>query len=125
MAELRLTKIQIKEGVWTGELVTEGTDATPEIEVRHLDQVLGGVKLRAKEATKGHFTLSVPIPADVLSDGVQTFVISEKETGARLDSFSIVTGQPMEDDIRAEMDLLREELDMLKRAFRRHCVETM
>ena len=27
-------------------------------------------------------------------------------------------------DLRAEMDLMRAELDMLKRAFRRHCVET-
>jgi hypothetical protein len=26
--------------------------------------------------------------------------------------------------LRAEVDLLRAELDMLKRAFRRHCVET-
>jgi hypothetical protein len=31
----------------------------------------------------------------------------------------------MEDDLRAEVDLLRAELDMLKRAFRRHCLETM
>jgi hypothetical protein len=30
----------------------------------------------------------------------------------------------MEEDIRAELDLLRAELDLLKRAFRRHCVET-
>jgi hypothetical protein len=30
----------------------------------------------------------------------------------------------MEDDLRAEVDLLRAELDMLKRAFRRHCLET-
>jgi hypothetical protein len=28
------------------------------------------------------------------------------------------------EDIRAEMDLLRAELDLLKQAFRRHCVET-
>jgi len=26
--------------------------------------------------------------------------------------------------MRVEMDLLRAELDMLKRAFRRHCLET-
>jgi hypothetical protein len=38
--------------------------------------------------------------------------------------FTIITGVAMEDDMRAEVDLLRQELDMLKRAFRRHCLET-
>ena len=47
------------------------------------------------------------------------------ETDARLASFTVVMGQPLDEDIRAEMALLRAELDMLKRAFRRHCVETM
>ena len=28
------------------------------------------------------------------------------------------------EDIRAELSLVRDELDLLKRAFRRHCVET-
>jgi hypothetical protein len=40
-------------------------------------------------------------------------------------AFAIVTGEPLDDDIRAELDLLRAELEMLKRAFRRHCLETM
>jgi hypothetical protein len=31
---------------------------------------------------------------------------------------------PLEEDIRAEVSLLRAELDLLKRAFRRHCAET-
>jgi hypothetical protein len=30
----------------------------------------------------------------------------------------------LDEDIRAEVDLLRAELDLLKRAFRRHCSET-
>jgi len=46
-------------------------------------------------------------------------------SGDKLGHFTIITGVAMEDDIRAEMDLLRAELDMLKRAFRRHCLETM
>ncbi len=125
MAELTCTKIHIKEGVWYGELVVNDADeAQPKIEVRHLDQVLDGVVVKEHGNEKARFVLSVPIPAAVLNDGVQTFVISDAQTGDKLDSFSIVTGQPMEDDIRAELDLLRAELDMLKRAFRRHCVET-
>jgi hypothetical protein len=41
-----------------------------------------------------------------------------------LGSFSIVAGDALAEDIRAELSLLRAELDMLKKAFRRHCVET-
>jgi hypothetical protein len=67
----------------------------------------------------------VPIPAEALSEGVQTFLIREAASGDKLAHFTIITGVVMEDDIRAEMDLLRAELDMLKRAFRRHCLETM
>jgi hypothetical protein len=55
---------------------------------------------------------------------VQVFLINDAATGETLDSFTIITGEPLEDDIRAEVELLRAELDMLKRAFRRHCVET-
>ncbi len=55
---------------------------------------------------------------------MQTFLITETASGVRLGSFAIVTGEPLEDDIRAELDLLRAELDMLKKAFRRHCLET-
>jgi len=125
MAELSVTKIRIKEGIWSGELVVDGADdSRPQIEVRHLDQVLEGVVIEEDTDRQGYFALSVPIPAEVLSDGVQTFVINDALTGVRLDNFTIITGQPMEDDIRAEIDLLRAELDMLKRAFRRHCVET-
>ena len=69
--------------------------------------------------------MRVPIPVDLLSEGAQTFVISDADTEARLASFTVVMGQPLDEDIRAEMALLRAELDMLKRAFRRHCVETM
>ena len=36
-----------------------------------------------------------------------------------------LAGEALAHDIRAEIDLLRAELDMLKRAFRRHCLETM
>ena len=55
----------------------------------------------------------------------QRFLIRNRGTGETLAHFTIITGVPMEDDLRAEVDLLRAELDMLKRAFRRHCVETL
>lgn len=44
--------------------------------------------------------------------------------GTQLGHFTLITGVALGDDIRVEMELLRAELDMLKRAIRRHCVET-
>ncbi len=33
-------------------------------------------------------------------------------------------GSALDEDIRNDLSLLREELEMLKRAFRRHCADT-
>jgi len=52
-------------------------------------------------------------------------LVEDGKTGGKLGSFTVIAGEALGDDIRAEMDLLRAELDMLKRAFRRHCLETM
>lgn len=118
----RLTKARIRAGVWEG--VLSGTDR-PSIEVRHLEQVLPGLEVAAIADRAGEWAVRVPIPAEVLAEGVQTFLIRDSDTGENLAHFTIITGVAMEDDLRAEVDLLRAELDMLKRAFRRHCVETM
>jgi len=122
MAELKLIKTGIRAGVWKG--VLTGAPEQPDITVTHLSHPVAGASLREDPDTPGQYLVEVPIPAELLSEGVQTFVISERETEARLASFAIITGQPVDEDFRAELDLLREELDMLKRAFRRHCVET-
>ena len=120
MADMSLEKARIHAGIWEG-VLTAQVDAAPELEVTHQAQVLSGVEVAALEGQSGKFGVRVPIPAELLGDGVQTFVIQDKATGQTLDSFVIVTGEPLQADIRAEMDLLRSELDMLKRAFRRHC----
>lgn len=123
MADLVLTKTRIQAGVWEG--VLTGADTPPDIFVTHNGQEIEGASLRDDPDVEGQFRVFVPIPAELLSEGVQTFLISEKASGDRLASFTVVTGQPLDEDFRAEMELLRAELDMLKRAFRRHCVETM
>lgn len=122
MSAMVLTKTRIQAGVWEG--VLTGARTPPNITVTHNGQEIEGASLRDDPDHDGQFRVFVPIPVDLLSEGVQTFLISERESGDRLASFTIVTGQPLDEDFRAEMELLRAELDMLKRAFRRHCVET-
>lgn len=121
MGEIKLTKTRIRAGVWEG--VLSGAQGKPVLEVLHLEAKLPGVVV--EPGTKaGEFAVRVPIPVQLLSEGVQTFLIREAGTGVTLAHFTVITGVAMEDDMRAEMDLLRAELDMLKRAFRRHCLET-
>jgi hypothetical protein len=123
MAELTLTKTRIQAGVWEG--VLTGAESPPEIVVSHMAQPVDGATLREDPQEAGQYLVRVPIPVELLCEGVQTFVITDRATDERLAAFTIVTGQPMDEDFRAEVALLRAELDMLKRAFRRHCVETM
>ncbi|HMO06226.1 MAG TPA: hypothetical protein PKD10_01085 [Paracoccaceae bacterium] len=122
MAGPVLTKTRIRAGVWEG--VLSGAGDAPRIEAMHDGAVLPGVTLAAVPDRPGEHAVRVPIPAAALSEGVQTFVLRDPGTGAMLAHFTIVTGVPLDEDIRAEVDLLRAELDMLKRAFRRHCLET-
>jgi hypothetical protein len=122
MQELTLTKTRLFEGVWEG-IITGAGDRRPDVSVTHLQDSIHGVEVIEKPEEQA-WVLRVPIPADRIADGVQTFLISDAESGAALGSFSIVSGDALAYDIRAEVTLLREELDMLKRAFRRHCLET-
>ena len=122
MSDFTLTKTRIRAGIWEG--VVNGSAELPALEVLHLEKPVAGVSVTAISDRPGEWQVRVPIPAELLSEGVQTFLIREAVTGAKLQHFTVITGVAMEDDLRAEVDLLRAELDMLKRAFRRHCLET-
>ena len=125
MSDLTLTKTRLFEGVWEGVLTTEAEgNFQPEVEVTHLQNKIDGVEI-IENREAGHWVLRVPIPVSLITDGVQTFLINDVKTGDTLDSFALMSGDALSYDIRAEVTLLREELDMLKRAFRRHCLETM
>lgn len=123
MPDTTLTKTRIRAGIWEG--ILTGPTTPPALEVTLLERPLAGVTVTALPDQTGAWAVRVPVPAEVLSDGVQTFLIRDTTTGATLQHFTIITGVAMEDDLRAEVDLLRAELDMLKRAFRRHCLETV
>ncbi|MEM1235110.1 MAG: hypothetical protein AAGH70_13390 [Pseudomonadota bacterium] len=119
MSTAVLTKIRIREGVWEGML--SGPETVPALMVTHLEAPVEGVNVTPDGDA---WRVSVPIPSHAISDGVQTFLIKEAASGTTLASFALAAGEPLSEDLRAEVDLLRAELDLLKRAFRRHCVET-
>ncbi len=121
MADMTLTKTRIQAGVYEG--VLSGV-SDPKLQALIEGQPVETLSVTPEEGGTDCWSVRLAIPREVLTDGVQTFLITDQETGDTLDSFTIVTGEPLDDDLRGEIDLLRAELDMLKKAFRRHCVET-
>lgn len=122
MTPYTLTKTRLFAGVWEGILTGAGTEE-PHLRVTHLGEAIDGVEIKQSKELNG-WLVHVPIPANLMSDGVQTFVITDSKTGETLNSFALLFGEVLAEDIRVEISLLREELDLLKSAFRRHCVET-
>jgi hypothetical protein len=125
MSDIKLVKTRLYAGIWEGELhVPDDVEQLPHLEVTHLDLPVAGHVLDEDPDRIGVWFFRIAVPSELISDGVQVFVIKNLDTGDQLASFSIIAGEALADDIRAEMGLLRAELDMLKRAFRRHCLET-
>ncbi len=125
MAKYELTKTRFLEGIWEGVIAAEPRDAPPpEVLVTLLDQPVRGV-LVTETTEPGRWLVEVPVPVEAIGDGVHTFLIRDAATEVVLESFTLIAGESLGDDIRAEVALLRAELDMMKRAFRRHCIETM
>ena len=113
---MKLEQGRIAGGVW--DAVVTATEA-PLIEALHGGRVVEGVTVEPVAA--GRYAVKVPIPAWALNEGVQTILV--QAGGERLAAITLVAGEPLDEDIRAELSLLRAELDLLKRAFQRHVRE--
>ncbi len=125
MPDFVLTKTRFFEGVWEGIVTTGNSEGSePTIEVLHLGKALDSVSVSLDESASSRWNIRVGIPADLLGDGVHVFLIQETRSDQKLGDITIIAGEPLEDDVRAEVELLRAELDLMKRAFRRHCLET-
>ncbi|SDX02453.1 hypothetical protein SAMN05444358_102222 [Ruegeria halocynthiae] len=113
MTHTTLTPIRFENALWEGHVTS---DCTPQIEVLYLGELLPDVELTPDA---DGWTLRIPVPSTALSEGVHCVIIRDESTDQKLGEFTIVAGAPVEDDLKAEVALLRAELDMLKRAFRR------
>lgn len=117
-----LTRMRLVGGLWEGFLASSGPKP-PSLRVRHADTLVAEPETIPKGDGES-WLVRFRVPPEAISDGVQTLVIEDVETGDALAHETIVAGEVFDDDIRAEIGLLRAELDMLKRAFRRHCSES-
>lgn len=122
MSSLSLTGSRLLRGVWRGLLTGSPPDSPPpRVVARHMGDRLEDVMLARGD---GGWLIEVPVPPAAISDGVHVLTLSDAETGMRLGHVTLVAGKHADDDLRTEVELLRAELDLLKRAFRRHCDET-
>ena len=121
MSALTLTPTRFCQGVWHGILEHAGTEE-PQVAVTHLSSKIPDVQVTKVD---NQWSNKVPIPIETIGDGVQVFIITDEKNDKKIGDFTIIAGDAPGSDIRTEVELLRAELDVLKRAFRRHCVETM
>jgi len=120
MTDMTLTKTRLFGGVWEGELTGAGS-REPQLNVTHQGDAVDGLHL-SHDDEYDVWRVSIPIPPRLIGDGVQTFVICDDKNNV-LNSFALLSGEALAEDLRAEMALLRSELDMLKQSFRRYCNE--
>jgi hypothetical protein len=120
MATAHFIDTRIKAGIWHGDLTGAGKEP-PALRVTHQGDTLAEVNC-TYDAGHDVWHVTVPIPAALIADGVQTFLISD-QSGTTLESFRLIAGAPLAEDLRAEISLLRGELEVLKKAFRQHCAE--
>lgn len=114
----------LRSGIWQG--VLRRDDAPGRLVLVHMgNRVAEG---RATQEPGGGWRIAVAIPPDRLSDGVQSFLLLEDEgaegeqpqPGAqRLGSVTLIAGELLDDDLHAELTLMRAELELLKKELRR------
>lgn len=112
-----LEQVRLSGGHYEGVFV--GSPDTS-IEVVHGGKVVALGKLADLPGQAGAKRVSVDLPATVLSEGVQVISLRSTLTGDVLDRITLMAGEALEEDVRGELALLRDELELLKRAFRRH-----
>ena len=120
MTDYNIINSQIRNGIWEAELVG-GSDAPPAFTISHQDQAIEGIAW-TKDASRDVWRVKAPIPPAMINDGLQTLVVCD-DRGNMLTSFSLLAGDALAGDLRAEIELLRSELEILKKAFRAHCAE--
>ncbi len=121
----------LKGGMWRGHL--SGLDAAPaRVVLVHQGEILSEARVTplphaAPEAPRG-WSVEVQLPARAVSEGLQTLLLIADpgaapegvRPGARpLARLPILAGRPLDDDLQTEVAMLRAELDLLKREFRR------
>ncbi len=116
MQDESLTRVRLHGGRYEG-LYAGPPDAG--IEALHQGQVIAVARITPDEAAPSRCRVTLDLPPSVIGEGVQVVTLRSTLSGATLDRITVMSGDTLDEDIRAEIALLRDELEMLKHAFRR------
>lgn len=112
----------LQRGIWSGALKA----ATPPERIMLFHQGVAVAEARLTPGgDAGIWLVSVPLAPELLSDGVQSFILMAGNNRAgdaasvQIGSLQLVSGKMPEADLLAEISLMRAELDLLKREIRR------
>nr|WP_111300242.1 hypothetical protein [Paracoccus saliphilus] len=112
-------------GVWRGRL--QGLAMRPaRVVLTHHGEVVAEAQIEPDG--EGAWLLEVDLPGDVLSDGLQTLLLRTdpgasgedlQPGGEVLARLPLMAGEPLAEDLAAELAALRAELELVKRELRR------
>ncbi|MGZ3215344.1 hypothetical protein [Paracoccus sp. T5] len=115
----------LKGGLWRGRI--QGLPVRPaRVVLSHHGAVVAEAQLEGDG--EGAWLVQVDLPGDVLSDGLQTLLLRSdggasgddmQPGGEVLARLPLMAGEPLEDDLAAEIAALRAELELVKRELRR------
>ena len=114
----------LKGGVWEGRLAAGERPTRVALTLNGRTVARAGVE---PDGT-GVWRIRAPLPAETLGGGIQTYILIADDgegmegprPGAwRLGHLALLAGEALDLDLRAEIVLLRAEVDLLKRELRR------
>ena len=109
-----LTHSELRNGIWSGRL--EGISETPDVIATYQGVEIADVSV--KPIADNIWGLDFPLPLEMPSDGVHSCIISWT-TGEKIGDFTVIAGEVLAGDLRAEIEQLRAELNLLKTVVRR------
>jgi hypothetical protein len=115
-----LTRLRLAAGTWEGRLTGPAGAEPPALTATSDGADIGEPRL-ASEAP-GQWKVTLILPASLMNDGTHTLAIGQRG-GDPLCLETLAFGDPLEADLRAELSALRTEVEVLKRALRRHLAE--
>ena len=118
MSEIAVITSQIVDGTWVAKIQLVAGRELPKFEIAYQGKPIGTPRVARGEGEIA--TLEFDLSAKFLTDGIHTFSIAESGSDAVLASTQICAGEVEKLDFRAELDLMRQELELTKRVLRRH-----
>lgn len=114
----------LQAGIWSGILTADRKPARVYLLLR--GEIVSFAQLT--DSGEGGWKVAVELPSEAIFDGVHCFILATDmaegnappSPGAEhLDHLKLVAGEPLNEDLAAEIEMLRAELELLKREFRR------